>query len=155
MKLPKGVTGFHTAGEAVFPLTDMTAFKADCYEYARRGGGIVSRLPWEEAPLSRSFAIFGGEWNSVPSWILINTTRPIVAVARPRDLHLCGPLEFFDHQPALDYFRTIGCYEVLDRSELEGAVREEDLEQLGPAERRQISHWKPQRVGDIIFNYWD
>lgn len=52
-------------------------------------------------------------------------------------------------------FREAMPCEVLDRSWLEAAPDAAMLESLGAAERKQIRYWRPGRVGEIIFNFWD
>jgi len=42
-----------------------------------------------------------------------------------------------------------------DADELNRRVEPKDLDALSPAERRQAKYWKPKRVGDIVFNWWD
>ena len=45
-------------------------------------------------------------------------------------------------------------YRVLTVAELNKPLRQLD-NGLNQAEWEQIAYWKPERIGDIIFNYWD
>jgi hypothetical protein len=39
--------------------------------------------------------------------------------------------------------------------ELSRPVTEHDLVNLSPMEQAQIRYWEPDRVADLVFNYWD
>jgi hypothetical protein len=44
---------------------------------------------------------------------------------------------------------------VYPASFLEHAIDQRWLTNLAPADWRQIRYWKPQRMGDLISNFWD
>lgn len=65
-------------------------------------------------------------------------------------------IESFSDAPA-DFVAALAeCGFVIgDLAELNRRVTSDDLEMLSPAEQDQAKYWKPKRVGDIIFNWWD
>ncbi|WP_424949589.1 hypothetical protein [Deinococcus sp.] len=46
-------------------------------------------------------------------------------------------------------------FRFLQPNELEPSPTLEALKALEPGELRQLLYWKPERLGDIIFNFWD
>lgn len=46
-------------------------------------------------------------------------------------------------------------FHLLDTDWLLSPPCEDLLTDLASVEKEQVKHWKPQRVGDIVFNYWD
>ncbi len=95
------------------------------------------------------------ELSGGPIAVLLNSHFPVVGFAVPPRKGDTGPLEFLDCDGIADIFRGSGEYEVLGRTELERTVSPKDLEQLAPGEIKQAGYWRPARVGDVIFNFWD
>lgn len=87
--------------------------------------------------------------------VLLNNHFPIISFAVPPNDRETGPLRFMDCEELGNVFRTSGRYEVMRRDELESAVNKSELQQLRPAEIEQADYWQPQRVGDVVFNFWD
>jgi hypothetical protein len=44
---------------------------------------------------------------------------------------------------------------VLSVTTLNSPVTDRVTTQLATAEIEQLDYWKPSRIGDVIFNYWD
>lgn len=65
------------------------------------------------------------------------------------------PLRFVDCELLAQEFRATGGYEVLSREELERSIHPNDLQQLLTAEIEQAKYWRPRRIGDVVFNFWD
>jgi hypothetical protein len=46
-------------------------------------------------------------------------------------------------------------FRLLDPAFLNAELRPDMLGALAPSELHQIGYWKPTKVGDVIFNFWD
>ena len=44
---------------------------------------------------------------------------------------------------------------MISQARLELDAEDYYLDQLNRAEIKQIAYWKPKRMGDIVFNFWD
>lgn len=67
-----------------------------------------------------------------------------------------APLAFIDLPlPFLEQLYWRSDLIALSAQELCEACSKDALEELDPLELKQIAYWKPQRLGDIIFNWYD
>lgn len=58
--------------------------------------------------------------------------------------------------PALEEaFARVTKFKPVPLSELERAPTREDLALLDEGERKEVRYWRPERIGMIIFNFWD
>ena len=64
-------------------------------------------------------------------------------------------LRFVQVPRLIEVFRSFGDYNVLEAPELNRPLTGEDTSLLGSAESDQMRYWKPSRLGDLIFNFWD
>lgn len=46
-------------------------------------------------------------------------------------------------------------FQVLTSSDLELPLGAADTSALDDAEHREIAYWRPETVGELLFNYWD
>lgn len=68
----------------------------------------------------------------------------------------CAPLEFIDIPlPLLEQLYWCSDLRPLKLNELLQAYSPDALAELERSELDQIAYWKPQRLGDIIFNWYD
>ena len=69
----------------------------------------------------------------------------------------CGDttLAFVDVPGLSEALQGAGPFRVLSAQELDAPVRAEALSELAPRERKEIKYWKPRRVGEVLFNFWD
>lgn len=91
--------------------------------------------------------------------ILLNVHYPFIAFAIVVEN---GKLTFVDEPELFRQFSPF--YYVLNTKELneplilkqgsKNSILQNDNE-LNSAELKQIAYWKPERIGEIIFNYWD
>jgi hypothetical protein len=105
--------------------------------------------------VAANFAVAVVELPGRPIAVLLNSHFPVVGFANPPRKGDTGPLRFVDCDGIAVILRASGEYEVLSHSELERAVSRMDLEHLSAAEIKQAEYWRPARVGDVIFNFWD
>jgi hypothetical protein len=88
--------------------------------------------------------------------VLMNLHFPILGLTSPWEGEWSGGvLRFVDCGQLAGVFEEMGGYEMVSRDELERPVRPAELCHLSSAEMEQVKYWKPTRVGDIVFNYWD
>ena len=151
MVFPRGITGFWGVGEQPPSATDVRAFRGHCHEAARRLGGQVLSM---EEPNHRNFTVGTLATRAGRVAVLLNAQYPIVGFADPP---MSGEvlLRFRDGSALAEFFREFGVYEVLSASDLERRPTPDDLDGLSEAELAQVAYWRPQRVGDVVFNYWD
>ena len=151
MALPCGITGFWRVGEQPPPATDINTFCRHCYEAARKLGGHVLSI---EKPNHRSFAVGTLAFPADQVAVLLNAQYPIIGFAEPA---MSGELSlrFRDSAVLAEVFHELRVYAVLSASELERRPTSGDFGALSEAELAQVAYWRPQRVGDVIFNYWD
>jgi hypothetical protein len=62
-------------------------------------------------------------------------------------------LEFLDCPELAEALRAEFC--IISKQEACAGIAHELVSQLGEDELAQMRYWRPQRLGDVIFNYWD
>tara|TARA_R110002072_G_scaffold101462_3_gene223377 strand:- start:6506 stop:6901 length:396 start_codon:yes stop_codon:yes gene_type:complete len=85
--------------------------------------------------------------------VLLNCFHPLVAFASETDAG--APPEFRDHSDLTHAFSGYPDFTILSVATLIQPPTAEMLSKLATAEMEQFNYWKPSRIGDIIFNYWD
>jgi len=85
---------------------------------------------------------------------LLNSIAPVVAFAEPpRDGS--SVLHFVDHAVLAEFFGASGEYRVLPATEAQSPLVPDTYRNLAETELEQIRYWKPQTIGEVIYNYWD
>jgi hypothetical protein len=157
MKLPNGVTGFYNAKHNKPPTIDEKQFKQICFSLISRNGGKV--LDFKEPQVATNFFDVEAKVFNKHLHILLNVHYPYMAFAFDVEF---GKITFIDEPELFKQFSPF--YNVLDTKELNApvilrlgskkSILQNDNE-LNSAELEQIAYWKPERIGEIIFNYWD
>jgi hypothetical protein len=160
-----GVTGFYYYRSTPPPVTaDLKEFRALCYTAARVTDATI--LGFDPSPFKtiRNF-VFAllqfSKTSGAPSvFLLLNQYAPLLAFACAHDqtLHLPDgpPFTFMDIPELIATFEH--SYYVLKKEELELPwiwSKPELASSLSPVEIEQIKFWKPQTVGEVLFNVWD
>jgi hypothetical protein len=149
------VTGirFRSRKDPPLPETDVRAFRGHCYAAARALSGTVRAVELPYSANTNNHAIGTLDWKAGPVSVLLNAHFPLIGFAEPV---VAGELSIrFVDSPALaEVFRGFGVYEVLGREALEQPVTREAVAELAKAEREQFGHWRPVRIGDVIFHCW-
>ncbi len=154
MQVPRGITGFRHVDDPPIPVSDFAAFRTHCHEAARALGGSVRSI---EAPLQKVEANFAQAVLDLPGGlfaVLLNAHFPVIAFAEPLT-ESGAPVQFVDEAALAEEFLGYGVYEVWSCSILEASVTPEICKQLASAEVEQAQYWRPRRVGDFVFNFWD
>ncbi|MDN3019497.1 hypothetical protein PH210_25365 [Paenibacillus sp. BSR1-1] len=146
MKLPMGVTGFYEKLNEP-PKIDEKQFKQFCFNIIINNGGKVLefKAPQEE---TNFFDVKVNVFNK-HLHILMNAHYPFLAFAS--DVNF-GEVNFINEPQLYKQFSSF--YYVLGTKELNEPLLTEQNE-LNSAELKQLAYWKPERIGDVIFNHWD
>jgi len=155
MELRQGITGFRHVDDPDLPVCDLSAFRAHCHAAARLVGGRVTRNARRPVGVEANFALTVLEVSGVQIAVLLNCHFPVVGFAVPPAEGENVPLQFRDQDSLAEVFKASGVYEVKTRAELECPVGERDFGSLAQAEIWQVNYWRPARVGDVVFNFWD
>jgi hypothetical protein len=149
--LPRGVTGFDAPNDSV----SAKRFTAACHDAARQVGGRVVEVRDAIERVTPNFdeAWISGSDGSEAVRVLCNTHHSIVAFASPAAHERDVCLELVDC-PQLARVLSAG-FRILGGDEAGTEISSEATAQLSDAELDQMRYWNPQRIGDLIFNYWD
>lgn len=145
--LPRGITGFWSAKTQPLLTFSEKEFRRMCYLLAGENGGSVVEVDTDITGRNFYFAMIRKYDTSV--FILQNIYYPYRAFAR-RDgvggFVLIQQPEWLQLPESQVHFLNLDELNQ-DWHGLCGALNAEELE--------QIRYWKPQTVGEIIFNVWD
>ncbi|KZZ84438.1 hypothetical protein [Bacillus sp. SJS] len=149
MYLQNGITGFTNSAQRM----DKSQFKQLCFNAARASQASLEQFKEPGYPFNFYHAKIKTRTNQFH--LLLNEHYPYLAFASAAEY---GNIQFIDPPELADAFLPF--YRILSKEELNERViwRKNLLEnenELNEAELRELSFWKPERVGDIIFNYWD
>lgn len=147
MELPNGVTGFYE-GSNEPPKMDSKQLKSLCFNYVKTNGGKILEV-WEPRECTNFFDI-KVSLRDKSFHILLNEHYPLLAFASDVNFN---QINFIDEPSLSELFSSF--YNVLKVEELHNPLFEYQYNNLNKAEVAQIKYWKPQRIGDIIFNFWD
>jgi hypothetical protein len=101
-----------------------------------------------------NFAVANFELSDAALALLLNVIHPIVAFAKP-------PIEgqvifdYVDCPKLAEAFRSFGPYSIANSAELSQQLVHDMCKDLAPAEIKSVRYFRPSRVGEVIFNYWD
>jgi hypothetical protein len=152
--LPGGVTGFWDRGDEPLTVTDVRAFRGHCHDAARRAGGrVVSVTRPNPEGLCRNFAVGVFALPAGEVAAVLNAHHPLVAFADPPADGETS-LRFRDCPELAAALGSFGVYRVASAAELEQPPTPAALGDLSEVEREQVAYWEPQRVGDVVFNWW-
>ena len=147
MILPRGITGFWSVNTVPPPFLDEKAFCQMCYSIAMENGGTVTELNTDTSPTNFYSTQIRRHDNFI--FILQNIHYPYAAFAERDDsggFVLTSQPEWFRLPTWAVHFLSLAELNK-DWHNLCG--------ELSPEELEQIRYWKPQTVGEIIFNTWD
>ncbi|MAT68982.1 MAG: hypothetical protein CMJ58_05605 [Planctomycetaceae bacterium] len=144
--LRPGITGFGSGAEV-----DYRTFKAAAYRAAASAGAAVEQCAQAKGVTPSFHAIRMKH----PDWqrsVLCNRVFPfIVVVSDPVSAAGVQPVDCPEIEASM---RQYG-FESAPAAELVRALAAKDLAALNHAEQEQARYWKPTRVVDVIFNWWD
>lgn len=150
MKLPTGASG-------VGPVPDtqsvaLKAFSGICYRAAHRTNGSVTSIT--PAGVTPNFHTAVVTYSRQQIAVLRHSTLPLVALAEPLSTSDVV-LNFVDHPTLAAAIADSSDLEVLAADQLHTPLSQADITDLTRDEQRQVEYWKPETVGDLLFNFWD
>jgi hypothetical protein len=153
--LYRGITGFWGLSDEPPPETDLRVFRSHCFEVARQTNGrVLSVANSNTKGHYRNYSLGTIELRSEIVCILLNAHYPIVAFADPV-AESEVQLRFRDSSELAQAFGVFGLYQIVLARELESQPTPDTLGKLSLAEQKQVEYWNPQRIADILFNWWD
>ena len=149
--LPKGVTGFDAPEDGV----SVKRFTVACHAAVRQIGGRVLQVrpAYEQVTPNFHEALMTLRGRPETVRVLCNAHYPIVAFTIPAAGEGDVCLKFMDCPELADLLRAE--FAILTRQEACAGVADDLVGQLSDDELRQVRYWRPQRIGDVVFNYWD
>jgi hypothetical protein len=156
LELPRGITGVGHKDDPTLPDCDLAAFRRHCRAAARALNGRVVDM---EAPFRGTVTNFARVVLELPTGrvaVLLNAHFPVVAFAEPPvEGELSMRFIFIDAPGLAEVFRNFEIYEVVSVSELAAPLTSERCQRLAAAERKHMEYWRPECVGEVVFNFWD
>ena len=147
--LKSGISGFYLP-DTIIPLTDEQEFVEICYSMANDNQCSVKKHHFVD--IETNYFAVEIEVNDKTIVVLLNKHYPFVAFSKMKD----GFISNFIDSPA---FKRNLCefYHVLSIEELMTPITLKTLQnsELNSAELNQIEYWKPNNIGEILFNHWD
>jgi len=157
MELRRGITGFRGRNDPTLelPFSNLKEFRSHCHFAARAiGAKIQSIQDPVEARRVCSYALARLEFSESIIAVILNLFYPIIAYAKcPKEGQTI--LEFIDCQKLTEIFSTFDKYWIATSEELNHPLGREMCANLSAAELKRVRYFRPKRVGDVIFNYWD
>jgi hypothetical protein len=153
MQVPRGITGFYTAKDPPLPTFAVQDFTTIGYAVARSlGATVIHRDLHPHAARSYSILILQAGHER---WSLLgHAIHPIIASVAEAINEYVSSRPFAD-LPSLAAIAPDFGVTTYPAQFLNHAVDPRWLTNLAAVEMREIRGWKPQRMGDIIFNFWD
>ena len=149
MMLPNGITGFYEPGSHK-PQIDRPLFKQIGYSALSRHGGNIIEFHAPQYPAN--YYDVHAEMSGSPFFILLNEHYPFLAFASAVEY---GNIQFMDipalHEDFSPFYRIMSKAELCKPFNL-SLTRDYEIRS---AELEQITYWKPETIGQIIYNYWD
>lgn len=157
MHFPNGVTGFYSSIDNKPNEIDENHFKSICFDLVRRNKGKLLKI--DEENLTNNFLKVKVDMFNREIYVLLNAYYPFLALAATVEFQ---HISFIDDLVLSMYLMPF--YKVLSKEELnepldirnsKGKVSLENKNNLNGSELEQIFYWKPNTVGEVIFNFWD
>ncbi|MGC9933913.1 hypothetical protein [Priestia aryabhattai] len=157
MHLPNGVTGFYSSIDNKPNEIDKNHFTSICFDVVRRNQGKLLKI--DEENLTSNFLKVKVDMFNREIYVLLNAYHPFLALASTVEFQ---HISFIDDPVLSKYFMPF--YKVLSKEELneplsirnsKGKVSLENKNNLNSSELEQIFYWKPNTVGEVMFNFWD
>jgi hypothetical protein len=148
--LPRGVTGFNTTERVAGKQ-----FAVACHAVARIARANVEQFRSADDAVTPSFheAHLTFRDGSDGVRLICNKHFPIVAFLAPARFEGDANLQFVDCPVVANLLDSI--FLVLNSSVARKAISAEVVANLDDDEMKQIQYWRPQSIGEIVFNYWD
>ncbi|QRP45432.1 hypothetical protein [Amycolatopsis sp. FDAARGOS 1241] len=152
--MPRGATGFRDVGASPLPSTDRKAFAALTHDTARLLGATVEQITAPELYSTFHTATLTHRGQQQRRFAIVcHRHVPVLALAEP--VTGWGPVTIIEDAVIQAALATQTSFRLLTIDELTSPLNRADLSALAKAELRQIAHWKPRTISDLLFNHWD
>ena len=147
MILLNGITGFYEKQNEP-PKTDGKQFKRLCFSIINQNKGTI--LNFQEPQIASNFYSMEVKISNKHFSILLNAHYPFLAFASAVNF---GEINFIEVPHLKEEFSPF--YIVLSTKVLNEPLLLKSENELNKAELNQIEYWKPERIGEVLFNHWD
>lgn len=152
MQLPAGVSGFYDSDEHKPPEFDVAKYKELCHRLARDMGAQLQEFTDSLYPANFHKALFHFQEKDI--CLVMNKHYPLLAFANTADSVKVDFINFPAGNSSISED-----FKVLPKEKLETPVPKNPDELrnsgLNKGEIEQIKYWKPERLGEVVFNFWD
>ncbi len=148
MNLPNGITGFYDSEANKPPQIDGQLFKQLCFSIASLHSGNI--IDFKAPHYPANFYVAQVRILDNLFSIMLNEHYPYLAFASVNEDR---SFTFIDAPLLHAHFSPF--YHLLDAALLNKPFTPSLNTELNSAEWEQIAYWKPETIGQIIFNKWD
>ncbi|MEU6381213.1 hypothetical protein [Streptomyces sp. NPDC046909] len=150
-RLERGSTGFRSFGDPPVPDTDPGLCRTAWYAAARAARGQVLDFTGMEHPQTFHTATLADRNGTHIA--LFHAHHPLIAFVDAQ--HSWYPCDAFLDPPAWAPALADFGFTLLTTSQLSLPLRAADTSALTAGEWKHIEHWRPDTVGEVLFNSWD
>ena len=154
MNLATGITGFRHYTDPELPTTDERAFFMHCHAVAHALHGDVQYVEPVAKLREKNFSIVTVRIPNHQTSVILNAHYPYLAFASGLSRGN-NSISFIDWTAGATEFKRLSYYTTLTTEELGQPLSQIDTSPLADAELEQIKYWRPQTVGELVFNFWD
>lgn len=130
---------------------DAQAFKSACYTVARELSGVVQSF--REPGATPNYIVAHLDLRDGPVVVLCNCAIPRVAFTQ-HESEGVTPIRFIDMPALADAMHRLS-FTAIPADALHAPLGTIDTACLEPGELADIRYWRPQTVGELIFNHFD
>jgi hypothetical protein len=137
------------------PRPDLKAFRSHCHTAARSvGAALLDIEDPHDAFQMRNYAAAHFVSSDRSISCLLNLIFPILAFVNfPNEGQIV--FEYTDAPNLSKAFSDFGICTIPSAEELNRPLIQDMWTELAAAEQKRIRYFRPKRVGDVIFNFWD
>ena len=148
--LPRGCTGFYTGRDRPEERLSAEAFRERAARLPGWTRGQIQIVRFDLEPgVTKIFHRAVIRVDGAELQLVGNPYVPCVALTE----EVTFLTRFLD--PPEPVYRAFEGVRVLDVETLHTPLAAEHLAELAPVERKQVSYWKAQLLGEVLFNLWD
>ncbi|TAA69547.1 hypothetical protein D2910_09460 [Planomicrobium okeanokoites] len=152
VELPYGISGFYNSDEPKPPEVDVSEYKKLCDDFAEKLNGQVLEFTDTLYPANFHKAFF--ELPGTNICLVMNKHYPVLAFAKTVEALKIEFINFSEGAQAIPEDYTVLTADILEAAVPEN-LNELPGEELNNGDKEQIKYWKPETIGQIIFNFWD
>ena len=139
-----------------FPLWSSESskwLKSNCYRVARELNGQITEIDWPDVARNFVSVHFNDRVGRIT--VLFNVHWPIVAFLNPDVVDLYMPNRFIVCERAQTAFSMVTDFEVVPLEILEKGLVPDDWADLPKNVKSDFNYWRPDTLGEAVFNSWD